>query len=286
MTQHEASPPTYKTVDGLERGLIVLRELNRQRGASVNDLAKATSINRTTIYRIMETLIKLGYAQRSSSDGRFYTTSSSRELSDGFDDDAWVAQVGAPELAKLHKKIVWPCDILTLEGDSMVVRETTYRISPLSIYRSTIGSRWPMMASASGRAYLAFCGTQERAELVQLLRRTNKSKDVHIHSDAFLASIVNSTRKAGYGSSVREVNDNISAISVPICRGTRVLACISVVFMSRAMSISECAAKFLPDLNQAARNMEERLGDWDPDSLHFTDPMLADGIVDDANALG
>ncbi len=267
LSEPDSAP--YKTIDGLERGLIILRELNRRRGATVNELHHATSINRTSIYRILVTLGSMGYVVRNRSEGRFYTTRNSLELSDGYDDDAWVVEVCSPELERLNKKIVWPCDIVMLEGDSMVVRESTFRTSPLSIYRSNVGSRWPIGSTASGRAYLSFCSERERTELVQLLRNSRNPRDSMLQSDRFLNGLVETTRAAGYGSSVKEVNHNISAISLPIRHRDRVLACLSLIYVSKAMSIVECAEKFLGEMQASVDSIEKSLADWNAEELYI-----------------
>ena len=51
----------------------------------------------------------------------------------------------------------------------MVVRETTHRFSRLSFHRAMVGRRLPLLKTASGLTWLAFCPEQERKELIEML---------------------------------------------------------------------------------------------------------------------
>ena len=82
-----------------------------------------------------------------------------RALSEGFTDDEWISQVATPVLGELLQQVVWPSDLTTLDGDAMVIRETTHRFSPLSFHRAMVRVRLPLLTTASGPAYLAFCPT-------------------------------------------------------------------------------------------------------------------------------
>src|SRR5258708_12239381 len=81
-----------------------------------------------------------------------------RALSEGFDDEAMVVHIAKPHLTALGAQIVWPVAVATPSGATMMIRETTDRESPLALEQYGAGVRVPMLGSAAGRAYLAFCG--------------------------------------------------------------------------------------------------------------------------------
>jgi hypothetical protein len=103
-----------------------------------------------------------------------------RELSEGFTDDEWISAVATPVLGELLRTVVWPSDLTTVDGTAMIIRETTHRFSRLSFHRAMVGRRMPLLYSASGRAYLAFCPEEERAQLLQLLIAAHdENPDLH-----------------------------------------------------------------------------------------------------------
>ena len=129
----------YKTVRGLTRGLMLLNMLNKlDGGASVGLLAELSGLHRTTVRRLLETLLEEGYVRRSTSDDSFRLTIKVRQLSEGFRDEQWISALAAPLLGDLLREVVWPTDVSTLDVDAMVVRETTHRFSRLSFHRATV----------------------------------------------------------------------------------------------------------------------------------------------------
>ena len=156
-----------KPIRAVARALDVLEALNRQGTATALVLARETGIPRPTVYRLLETLVGTGHV---AAVGERYTLRLRvRALSDGFEDEAWIAEIAAPALLALTARIRWPCDVGTLEGTEMVIRETTHGVAPFSIDRAMLGRRLPLLESSMGRAWLAFCPAGERAALLRML---------------------------------------------------------------------------------------------------------------------
>ncbi len=143
--------PSYKTVRGLTRGLGLLRALNivPNGRATSNQLSQITGLHRTTVRRLLETLIDDGFVRRSESDDSYRLALKVRELSEGFTDSEWISTIAAPVMGELLQKVVWPSDLSTPDGEAMQVRETTHRFSPLSFHRSMVGRRLPMLLTAA-----------------------------------------------------------------------------------------------------------------------------------------
>ena len=140
------SETEYKSVRGLMRGLALINGLNRfDGGASTAQLAEQSGLHRTTVRRLLETLQAEGYVRRSESDDSYRLTLKVRELSEGFRDEQWISSIAAPLLGELLQQVVWPTDLCTLDGDAMVIRETTHRFSRLSFHRSMVGRRLPLL---------------------------------------------------------------------------------------------------------------------------------------------
>lgn len=247
----------YKTVRSLQRGMEVLCALNRNNGASVQALAQSIGVHRTTVQRLLETLRAMGYVSKSASDEQYRLAPGVRRLSDGFDDDAWVSAVAEPALRALHPRLLWPTNLATLDGDAMLIRESTHRYSPLSIHHATVGQRLPMLRSALGQVYLAFCPDEERREILAMLRR---GPDAALARDeAFLRELLRRARRGGYVAKPGDRETRIGAVAVPVMRGERVFACLNTVFFRRAMSIPTAVRRCLEPLRETAAAISARL---------------------------
>nr|WP_100548306.1 MULTISPECIES: DNA-binding transcriptional regulator [unclassified Pseudomonas] len=252
----------YTTVRGLSRGLALLNALNRlDGGASPSRLAEVSGIHRTTVRRLLETLQDEGYVHRSESDGSFRLSMKVRELSEGFRDEQWISAVAAPLLAELLQKVVWPTDLCTLDVDAMVVRETTHRFSRLSFHRSMIGRRLPLLQTATGLAYLAFCDDAEREQIVALLAK-REGPEFRLARDAIaLDNLLRKVRHQSYGENFMAWNqeEKIASIAVPVFGESRLLGCLNLVYVAQAMSIEQAANRYLAALQHTASQIGEKL---------------------------
>lgn len=252
----------YKTVQGLTRGLGLLHLLNRSNGrAKIRDLAQWSGIHRTTVKRILETLVGEGYVTRSPSDDSYQLTIKVRQLSEGFEDAQWISQLAAPLLGELMQQVIWPTDICTLDGDAMVIRETTHRFSKLSFHRDMVGRRLPLLMTATGRAYISFCPEEERQELLTLLRELDDKQGECARDDDYVRRVIRETRTAGYGSNFRDWGEEgkIAAIARPIMQNNNVVGCLNLVYIADAMSPEKAANKFLDKMNNIISEIEDKL---------------------------
>lgn len=246
-------------VRSLERGLDVLAALNEHNGSPVGVISDAIKLHRTTVYRLLETLREAGYVRRSDSDNSYRLTLKVRALSEGFDDEAWVSAIAAPVLGELLRKVSWPSDLATFSGGAMVIRETTHRFSPFSIHHAMVGKSLPLLTSAVGRAYLAFCPDQEREVIVEHLVEKDVPGAGLVAHPEHLRRLVAQVRRDGYAASLGEVESKMNTIAVPVLLGSRVFACINIVMFKSAMPLSEAVERYLPDLRRAAQKVEEGL---------------------------
>src|SRR3984957_19724813 len=251
--------PTESTrpIRALNRGVDVLCALNRLERAAINILANAVGLPRTTTYRILETLRLAGYGERDPHDECYRPTVMVRTLSDGFDDEAMVAHIAKPHLAALGAQIVWPVAVATPAGATMMIRETTDRQSPLALERYHAGVRVPMLGSAAGSAYLAFCSGQERDALLELLSRSSLPEDRMARSRIEVDRLLNETRSQGFGMAhrARRVSEETS-LAIPVRAKNRVLATVTVRYAATAVPLRTAVEQFLPKMREVAQKIE------------------------------
>jgi IclR family mhp operon transcriptional activator len=251
----------YASVRGLARGLQVLRALNAMENgrATSQQLSEATGLHRTTVRRLLETLVEEKCVRRSASDDTFRLTLDVRSLSEGFTDDERIATVAPPIMGQLLQRLVWPSDLTTPDGDAMIIRETTHRFSPLSFHRSMVGQRLPMLLTAAGRAYFSMCPEAEREDILEVLRSgAGGEQQLKLAlDDAYIRNLVRQTRANGFGSNHGDWSDQrkVGALAVAIEGQGRVLASLNVVYLEQAISPAEAVRRFVPELQRAAVEM-------------------------------
>lgn len=257
------SETEYKAVRGLMRGLALINGLNRfDGGASTAQMAEQSGLHRTTVRRLLETLQAEGYVRRSESDDSYRLTLKVRELSEGFRDEQWISSIAAPLLGELLQQVIWPTDLCTLDGDAMVIRETTHRFSRLSFHRSMVGRRLPLLMTATGRAYFACCPPAEREELIELMISREDEQSVLAADRRFVDRLVEHTLAKGYGENNSHwgLERKIAAIAIPVIHHEQVMGCLNLVYIAKAMPIEEAARRYLPAMQGVVRQIQAQLG--------------------------
>ncbi len=249
-----------KPIRSFARGLAVLEALNRSGSATALDLARRSGVPRPTVYRLLRTLEDAGYVGRCVGDERFHLLLNVRKLSGGFRDEQWLSEVAVPHLLALTERIAWPCDVSTLNGLTMVIRDTTHGQTPQSIDRNMVGRNLPLLGSATGLAYIAFAPTAERILLLELLARSEDPADAVARRPAEVQRLIAATLKRGYGARYGGVIwPHTGAIALPVRHAGRVLGCISAIWMSRFIALQDGVARCLGPLRETQALIEQSL---------------------------
>ena len=251
-----ASRTRAECVRSLERGLSLLVAMNRRKLPSVVELARDTRLPRPTIYRLLETLSRAGFVSRSSPAERFCLTPKVRSLSDGFLEDDWITEIAAPLMAQFTRELVWPAALMTFEQGRMLVRETTHEASVLSIDHGMVGRSLPMLRTAAGRCYLACCPANERRAVLEMLSHSRVPEDQGAKEKERMGALLDAIRTKGFAVQDREINPKTAGMAIPIRSDSRVLGCLSSIWISSALTITEAERQLLPPLRSIARRIE------------------------------
>jgi IclR family mhp operon transcriptional activator len=250
--------PLHRSVRALTRGLALIRELNVRGPSSAQELARSTGLNRTTCYRLLQTLGEEGFVAFDEETALFALTPAVRMLSEGVSAQDLSRQAALPPMFALLKQVSWPSDFAVFELGSMVIRESTHSFSPLSIYRSMVGRKRSLVRSALGRAILTAASPALRRQMLEVTANL-VPEDAELARDRrFIARIVARTRKDGYASSVGETEQGIAAIALPIGSAGPVLGALNIVFFSSSITPDIAARRYLRQMQQAVSEIESR----------------------------
>jgi IclR family mhp operon transcriptional activator len=247
------------------RGLQLLEALNRSPVSSVADLAGATGLPKATVVRLLDTLIAGGYAQRLPKRRGYALAERVLRLSGGFRDEDEIVEAAGPHLSALTAEHKWPVVLATLDNDAMRIRASTRRESPFATDPDRINRRMPMLVSAVGRAYLAFCSDEERGTIITLLRRSTRPANRPARDARHIDELVRAIRRRGYASTGVVPGDRATGLAVPIMRGSQVLATMSLRYFGAAITEAEAARRYLPSLQQAARAIADAVVPSEPE---------------------
>ena len=260
-----------KIVRALNRGLDVLQAIQESKAAGLHDLHRSTSLPKPTLLRILKTLMGRDLVWQRIADGAYIASYTFSQRAGVIDEETHLAEVAAPIMAALCKRVRWPSILAVPRLDHMVVIETNRPMSYFNyILAAPIGFRINMLRSASGRAYLAFCPQEERAAILARLRHSARPGDLLARSPKKLNQILADARRRGYGMRDPDfggnydqprsrVDDGRNSIAVPVIVGEEIVGCINLTWVAKVASVRTIADKFLPQLREAALAIGSRM---------------------------
>lgn len=248
----------HRSVRSLSRGLALIRELNIGGPSSAQRLAARTALNRTTCYRLLQTLREDGYVAFDAKSALFSLTARVRMLGEGVSTRDLSSQAALPAMFTLLDAVSWPSDFGVFELGEVVIRESTHSFSPFSVHRSMVGRGRSLVRSALGHAILSAATPRLRRQMLEITASL-VPEDAALAGDARLvARIVGETRKRGYAASVGGSEPGISGIALPVAGAGAVLGALNIVFFSSAMTPQTAARRYLASLRRAVHDIERR----------------------------
>ncbi|MFL9926601.1 IclR family transcriptional regulator [Herbaspirillum lusitanum] len=141
-------------VPGLERGLRLLCEFSRQdKTLSAPELARRLDVPRSTVFRLLATLERMGFVERTDG-GRDYRLGMS-VLRLGFEYLASLelTEIGRPLLERLRDDIGYSCNLVVRDGRSIVYVAKSVTQTAFASHVN-VGTRLPAHATVLGRVLL------------------------------------------------------------------------------------------------------------------------------------
>ena len=244
------------SIRAIIRGLHVLQAINRAGSITMMQICRQVDIPYPTACRVIETLIKEGMVEREPARKRYRATAMVRTLSVGFQDEDALVAVARRHIVALCEKHGWPVSITTRVGQSMMVRDSTHKLTSLTLANYAPGYTFPLIECSSGKAYLAYCDADERAAILTGLKRLDgpaeKLAGLLLHDDTMLTAI----RAKGYATQARNtysaVPGKTSSVAVPVVKDGQIKGSVALVFFAAAMPMARAEALFVDDLKAAA----------------------------------
>jgi IclR family mhp operon transcriptional activator len=242
------------------RALHVLEALNRGSPMALGALHETTGLPKPTLVRLLDTLIAGGYVRRVSRRAGYALGERVLRLSSGFRHADKAVEAARPFLYALTAQHKWPVAISTLDGDSMIVRLSTRHESPFAADEDFLEQRVPLLVSAMGRAYLAFCPKEELETLLSLMRNSNARRNAMARDEKAVARLLSGIRARGYATTAPLRGEALMGLAVPVMDGAQVVAAMTLRYFRSAMTEEEAARRYLAPMQEAAKAIGAGLG--------------------------
>lgn len=264
--------PQVKSITALRRGIEVLEAVRAGDGLTLHAVHQSTGLPKASLLRILKTLEEGKLVQRRIADGAYLPCAAEPLLGARSQWHIRLVEIAAPSLRTLHAQLPWPSDIAVRDGTRMLVLESNRPLSGLSVNRKVVGFHPHMLLSALGRAYIAFCPTEEREAILAELAQSAVAADrAAARRREWIEQLIAQTREQGYGLRDRahsgpdaDMTQRFCAIAVPIMVDVQVEACLSCVWLEGVATAHDIVARHLDALKLAAGQIGRQLAAKSP----------------------
>ena len=145
-------------VQSLERAFDILERLCKIDGSvAIRDLVAETGLNKSTIYRMLQTMAARGYVAQEPSSGKYYMTTKLFTLSSHVIEHLDLVSVAREPMLELSHALQETVHLVIQDGSDILYVHKV-ETSPDSVrMASRLGMRRPLYSTASGKVLLAYC---------------------------------------------------------------------------------------------------------------------------------
>jgi DNA-binding IclR family transcriptional regulator len=246
-------------VQSVDRALTIIKIVSsRKEGIGVTELANKLGLNKSSIFRLLETLAAHGFIEQNKETKKYKLGYQFLELSTRLLESIDIRQEAVPYLRQLEEISNEVIHLVIYSQKEAVYIEKLEGNETLRMH-SQVGRRAPIHCTSAGKVILAQLPIAEVKEIIQqrgLPRHTEKTITTEIELFENLSMI----RNQGFGIEREENETGITCIAAPIFnhRG-EVAGAISISGTSLRMN-DEKIASIKDTLIEVGKKVSERLG--------------------------
>ncbi|MBA2870360.1 DNA-binding IclR family transcriptional regulator [Anoxybacillus calidus] len=246
-------------VKSVSRALDIIDIVSLEKdGLGVTEIAKQMDINKSSVYRILSTLVRYGYMEQDEETSRYKLGYKFLEMSSKLLESIDLRKEAKPYLQELEKETNEVIHLVVYDQGEVIYIEKLEGTETLRMH-SKVGKRAPMHCTAVGKAILAHLPSNVVLDILERKGMPRHTDKTITDQDEFLKELAQVKQK-GYALDLEENEYGIRCIAVPIFDHVgRVIAAVSVSGPTIRMTderIEQLQARML----QIGKQISERLG--------------------------
>lgn len=205
-------------VQSVDRSMVLLEKLAEEKnGIGISRLAEATGLHKSTVHRLLGTLMNRGYVEKEVDSDKYKLGKKILFLASSILDSMDLRKLANPYLRKLANETNEVVHLSILDGDEAVYIDKLEGDNINSSVRmnSQIGKRVPLYCTAVGKILVSHFDDSTIKALIKeekMIRLTDRT----ITNLDDLIQEINKVRKLGYALDDVENEEGIRCVAVPI----------------------------------------------------------------------
>ena len=244
----------------LDRGLAILERLSADGASSLQGLHAATGLAKSTVRRLLSTLVQRKIVRRSLADGLYRTNIAMPAFGRAplRHDEGWLVGRALPHMIELTQAVGWACDLHIFERTRSRIIESTRPLSPFFQYQRPIDLQVSVFGSAGGLAVLS---TWPEPEVLALAKEIGNDpvwglKRAGLDNDGLIA-MLRQSRKRGYAVRPRDYRGEtalattLNVIACPIAQQKLTVGALALLWPRGYLSTARFAELHVRQLQEA-----------------------------------
>ncbi|QZE12765.1 IclR family transcriptional regulator [Halosquirtibacter laminarini] len=258
MKQESGVSNSY-SVPNLERALEVVELLSVQHnGMTLSEIQEFLGIPKSSLFRILNTLVERDYLLKSSVDGRFLLSNKFLRIGLTTVNESSVVESSLPYMRSLRDNFNETILLGTLIDKKGVVLEQVVGNHGFT-FMLTVGKQFDLHTSAPGKAMIAFLPEEERAEILKTIRFKKFNERTILNKTAF-AKELKQVKEQGYAFDRAEELEGVHCVGAPVFNQYGYpIASIWVTAPSARMRL-DCFESVGEEIKQYALNISKHYG--------------------------
>ncbi len=246
-------------VKSVSRALDIITLVSLKKGGlGVTEIANQIDINKSSVYRILSTLVQYGYIEQDSETGRYKLGYKLLEVSSKLLESIDLRAEARPYLQELENLTNEVIHLVVYDQGEVVYIEKLEGNETLRMH-SKVGKRAPMHCTSVGKAILAYLPTNVVQDILDRKGMPMHTDKTITNKDNFLQELIE-VRKRGYALDTEENEYGITCIAVPIFDHLgKVIAAVSISGPTMRMT-KERMEKLQSQMIQIGKKISKRLG--------------------------
>lgn len=247
---------SYKLSTTVIKAFQVLEYVGSHQPAQPPQIANALGMNRTNVHRLLATLVKIGYVNKSQAG--FSLTFKVLKLGRSIPLSKDLRNTVKPYMIELNQKVNENIYLSVLVEDKVFAIDDVKSTQQLTLNKDIAYSD-PVHACASGKLFMAQMSPAERLDFIDTLELTKLARNT-ITNKILLAHAAEEAGQLGYAKDVYEFSDEVLSIAAPIYNyEQRIIATIGISVPARRMTESKLMS-YLPELQAITLQLSHQFG--------------------------
>jgi PcaR/PcaU/PobR family beta-ketoadipate pathway transcriptional regulator len=251
---------TKYTIDTLLRALKILSLFSHETPSlTLTEIVEATGINKTTVFRIVNTFEDTGFLVRNAETKRYQPGVKVLQLGFTAISSLDLRQVARPYLEGLSQEVGETVSLSVLDGMEVIYIDRVRNRQIVGVVLG-LGSRLPAHCASMGKAMLAYLPSEElnrRLSETSLVPCTHKSL---VGREAFQAELER-VRQQGYAINDEELEIGLRAVAAPIWNDqNQVVAAANITGSAAMISQERLVNELAPAVRSTTLQISQALG--------------------------